>query len=98
MEEKEPVPVATDVLVDREIVGLVLVDQITPLAVMEAPPSAVILPPEVAEVVVMAVMAVVVSDGIETMEEVFLRQRTEAPDALPLLPISLPYLPTLLLP
>ena len=82
MEEKEPVPVPSDVLVVRAIVGLVLVDQTTPLAVMAAPPSAVILPPEVAEDVVTAVMEVVVSVGMETMEFVSFRQRTEAPSDL----------------
>ena len=97
-EEKEPVPVPSDVFVVKEIVGLVLVDQTIPLAIMEAPPSTVILPPEVAEMVVMEDISVVESEGIDKMENVSLRQRTEAPDALPLLPISLPYLPTLLLP
>ena len=52
VEEKEPMPVPFDVFVVKVIVGLVLVDQTTPLAVMEAPPSAVMLPPEVAVVVV----------------------------------------------
>ena len=82
MEEKEPVPVPSAVLVVKAMVGLVLVDQTTPLAVMEAPPSAVILPPDVAEVVVIAVMAVVVSVGVETMEFESLRQRTENPFCL----------------
>ena len=79
MEEKEPVPVPFDVFVDKVIVGLVLVDQTTPLAVMEAPPSAVIFPPDVAEVVVIPDMLDVVSVGTETMESVSLRQRTENP-------------------
>jgi hypothetical protein len=82
VDEKEPVPVPSDVLVDRAMVGLVLVDQTTPLAVMEAPPSAVILPPAVAEVVVIVVMELVVNDGMETMDNVSLRQRTEAPNDL----------------
>jgi hypothetical protein len=77
VEEKEPVPVPSEVLVDRAIVGLVFVDQTTPLAVIVAPPSAVILPPEVAEVVVIAVMAVVVRVGVETMEFVSLMHRRE---------------------
>ena len=51
---KEPVPVPSDVLVERAIVGFVLVDQTIPLVVMDAPPSEMILPPEVAEVVVQA--------------------------------------------
>jgi hypothetical protein len=77
VDEKELVPIPSEVLVDRAMVGLVLVDQTTPLAVMEAPPSAVIFPPEFAELVAIAVMAVVVSEGIETMEVVSLRQRME---------------------
>ena len=60
---KEPVPVPFDVLVVRAMVGLVLVDQTIPLAVMEAPPSAVILPPEVAKVLVIEAILVVVSVG-----------------------------------
>ena len=78
---KEPVPVPFDVLVDKAIVGLELVDQTIPLAVMEAPPSEVMLPHDVAEVVVMAVIAVVESVGTETMESVSLRQRTDKPEA-----------------
>ena len=81
-DEKEPVPVPFDVLVVRAMVGLELVDQTIPLPVMEAPPSDVILPPEVAEVVVIAFMAVVVSVGMVTMENVSFRQRTEAPTIL----------------
>jgi hypothetical protein len=54
-EVKEPVPVPSVVLVIRAMDGFVLVDQTTPLAVMVAPPSAVIFPPEVAEVVAIAV-------------------------------------------
>ena len=76
---KEPVPVSSEVLVVRAMVGLVLVDQTTPLAVMVAPPSEVILPPEVAEVVAIAVMAVVVSEGIDTIVGESFRQRTENP-------------------
>ena len=79
VEVKEPVPVPFDVFVEIAMVGLVLVDQTTPLADMEAPPSAVMLPPDVAEVVVITVMAVVVSVGMETMEFKSLRQRTENP-------------------
>ena len=62
-DEKEPVPVPSVVLVVKEIVGLVLVDQTTPLAVIDAPPSVVILPPEMAEVVVIEAIPVVVSVG-----------------------------------
>ena len=82
MAAKEPVPVPSEVLVVRAMVGLVLVDQTTPLAVMVAPPSEVILPPNMAEFEVIAVIVVVVNVGMETMEKVSLRQRTEAPNDL----------------
>jgi len=82
VEEKEPVPVPSDVLVDRAMVGFVVVDQTTPLAVIGAPPTDVILPPEVDEVVVIEVMAVVVSVGAETMENVSFKQRTGPPTDL----------------
>jgi hypothetical protein len=71
-DEKEPVPVPFDVLVVRAIVGLAVVDQTTPLAVIVAPPSDVILPPEVAEVVVKALKLDVVSIG--TAINLFARQ------------------------
>ena len=45
---KDPGPVPSDVFVVSEIVGLVVVAQTTPLAVMGLPPSAVIFPPLVA--------------------------------------------------
>ncbi len=77
---KELIPVPFDVLVVKVMVGLVLVDQTTPLAVIGAPPSAVILPPDVDDVAVIAVMAVVVSEGIETIEFVSFRQRTDNPN------------------
>ena len=86
-DEKEPVPVPFDVFVVKVIVGLLLVDQTTPLADMDVPPSDVIMPPDVAEVVVIAAMAVVVSVGTETIEKVSLRQRTDVPIALELLSI-----------
>ena len=76
---KEPFPVPSVVLVEKEMVGLVFVDQTTPLADIEDPPSALIFPPEVAEMVVIAFMAVVVSVGMVTMENVSFRQRTEKP-------------------
>jgi hypothetical protein len=72
VEEKEPVPVPSDVLVVKAIVGLVVVDQTTPLAVIVAPPSEVILPPDVAELVVKALMLDVVSVG--TANNLFARQ------------------------
>ena len=78
-ELKVPDPVPSDVLVVNVIVGLVLVDQTTPLEVTAAPPSELIFPPVVAEFVVMAVIEVVISVGRETMELVFLMQRTEFP-------------------
>ncbi len=62
-EEKDPVPIPFEVLVVSAIVGLVVVDQTMPLAVMEDPPSAVMLPPDVAEVVVIEAIPVVVSVG-----------------------------------
>ena len=82
MDEKEPVPVPSEVLVERAMVGFVVVDQTTPRVVIDEPPSDVILPPEVAEVVVMEVIALVVNDGIETMDDESFRHRTEAPDDL----------------
>ena len=47
------------------VVGLAVVLQHTPRAVTLAPPSAVILPPLVADVLVIAEMAVVVTVGAE---------------------------------
>jgi hypothetical protein len=76
-EVKLPVPEPSLVLVLKEIVGFVLVDHTTPLFVMDVPLSAVILPPDVAEVAVIAVKAMVVS--LETMEFVSFKQRTENP-------------------
>ena len=72
VDEKEPVPVPSDVLVVKEIVGLVIVAQTTPLAVIVAPPSSVILPPVVSELVVTALMLDVVSVG--TAFNLFARQ------------------------
>ena len=63
VEVNEPVPVPFDVFVVRAMVGLVLVDQTTPPAVMDVPPSDVILPPDVAEVLVIEAILVVVSVG-----------------------------------
>ena len=47
--EKASVPVPSDVLLSS-VVGFALVDQQTPLAVIAAPPSAVIVPPDTAVV------------------------------------------------
>ena len=88
-EVNEPVPVPSDVLVVKAMVGFVLVDQTTPLAVMEAPPSEVIFPPDVAEDVVMEVISVVESEGIDTIENVSFKQRIEAPTVLRLLLLKL---------
>ena len=59
----EPVPVPSDVLVGREIVGLMEVSQTTPLAVTLASPSEEMLPPLEAVVWVMEEMEVVVKVG-----------------------------------
>ena len=56
-----PVPVPLTVLVVKAIVGLIVVLQQIPLAVMVAPPSEVTFPPDVAVVAVMVDAAVVVS-------------------------------------
>ena len=55
----EPVPIPSVVFVESEIVGLVVVPQTTPLAVMELPPSAVMFPPLVAAEEVIEVAATV---------------------------------------
>ena len=52
---KEPIPVPLDVFVESEIVGLLVVPQTTPLAVMGLSPAAVIFPPLVAAEVVIDV-------------------------------------------
>ena len=60
-----PVPLPSFVLVVNEVVGLTVVLQHIPLAVIVAPLSLVIFPPLVAVVLVMADAAVVVNVGIE---------------------------------
>jgi hypothetical protein len=55
VELKLPVPVPSLVFVVKEIVGLVLVDHTTPLAVMGALPSDVMFPPDLAEMEVISV-------------------------------------------
>ena len=60
---KLPVPDPLLVFVVKEMVGFVLVDHTTPLVVMEAPPSEVILPPVMAEVVVMELANIVLTVG-----------------------------------
>ena len=54
-ERKAPVPDPSLVLVVNVIVGLVLVDHTTPLFVMDAPPSDVMFPPDLAEMEVISV-------------------------------------------
>ena len=60
---KLPVPVLSEVLL-FDVVGLAEVFQQTPLAVTEAPPSAVTFPPLEALLVVIEDMAVVVTVGV----------------------------------
>jgi hypothetical protein len=71
---KLPKPVPLEVLVVNAIVGLAVVLQHTPLAVIAVPPSMVMFPPNVAVVVVMPDAVVVVRIGV-----VSLTQRTESP-------------------
>ena len=59
-----PIPVPSVVLVGKAMVGLGVVLQQTPRAVTAAPPSALIVPPLPAVVLVMADMAVVVMVGM----------------------------------
>jgi hypothetical protein len=54
-ETKVPDPVPSDVLVVNVIVGLGLVDHTTPLFVIDAPPSDVMFPPDLAEMEVISV-------------------------------------------
>jgi hypothetical protein len=62
---KLPVPVPSEVF-ELLVVGLAVVDQQIPLAVMEPPPSVIIFPPEAAVVKVIEVIAVVVSVAAPT--------------------------------
>ena len=63
---KLPVPPPLLVFVLNDIVGVGLVDHITPRIVTGAPPSAVMLPPPVAVVVAITLMADVVKIGTVT--------------------------------
>jgi hypothetical protein len=72
-ELKLPVPDPLLVFVVKEIVGFVLVDHTTPLVVMEAPPSEVILPPVMAEVVVMELANIVLTVGRRTTSVLVLK-------------------------
>ena len=85
---KAPVPVPSDVLVDNEMVGLMLVSQTTPRAVMGVPPSFEIVPPLEALEDVMLVIAVVDSimslvGGLGSGSFVQLRARSKANSAAP---------------
>ena len=68
---KLPVPVPSTVLVVNAIVGFWLVLQTTPLAVIEAPPSEVILPPllAVVEVIDETVVVVMVANTTAAVEK-----------------------------
>ena len=66
VELKVPVPVPLLVFVVKDMVGLALVDHTTPLRVIAAPPSELILPPEVALVVVMELPDTVLNVGSTT--------------------------------
>ena len=80
---KTPVPVPSTVLVVNAVVGLVLVLQQIPLAVMVAPPpSDVMFPPDVAEAGVIFVGVMVESIGVVGIMIVSLTQRTENPTRL----------------
>ena len=59
-----PMPVPSFVFVDRATVGFAIVLQQTPRTVTGAPPSALIVPPLVAVVLVMAVTGVVIMVGM----------------------------------
>jgi len=71
-----PIPVPSVVLVDKAMVGFAVVLQQTPRTVTAAPPSALIVPPLVAVVDVIAVTAVVVMVG---MAEAATVVKTESP-------------------
>ena len=59
-----PIPVPSTVLVANAIVGLAVALQQIPLAVMVAPPSEVMFPPDVAVAIAMLLIEVVVAVGI----------------------------------
>jgi hypothetical protein len=79
---KVPVPVPSDVLVDRAIVGPVEVFQTTPRADTASPPSADTVPPLLAVVEVIAEIAVVaLTVGITSVVKVS-SEPYEVPTAL----------------
>ncbi len=65
-EEKDPIPVPSIVLVDKDTVGNELADHTTPLALTVAPPSEVIFPPEDEVLEVIELTAVVNKAGTIT--------------------------------
>ena len=71
-----PIPVPSVVLVDKAIVGFAVVLQQTPRTVTTAPPSLLMLPPQLAVVLVTAVNAVVIITGIVAVVVVV---KTESP-------------------
>ena len=79
---KLPAPVPFSVLVVNAIVGLTVVLQHIPLAVIIAPPSEVIFPPAVAVEIVRFDGVVVVRIDAVGITVVSLTQRTENPQLL----------------
>ena len=67
---KVPVPVPSVVFVLKDTVGPVLVDQTTPRAVIDAPPSDVMFPPLLAPVEVIAPIVVVVKVAVTAFTEI----------------------------
>ena len=65
-----PVPVPSTVLVANAIVGLIVVLQQIPLAVIVAPPSEVMFPPLVAVVVNIPLVAFVLNVGVAVINVV----------------------------
>jgi len=81
---KLPIPVPS-VVIKLLMVGLAVVDQQTPLAVMVPPPAEVIFPPETAVVIVIEVTAAVVRVGTTIVEVV---NETSFPYAVPALLVA----------
>ena len=80
-----PVPEPSIVFVVNAIVGLAVVLQHIPLAVIVAPPSEVMFPPDVAVLVVIFVGVLVEKIVVVGIIVVSRRQRTENPKSLELL-------------
>ena len=85
-EVKLPVPPPLLVFVLNDIVGTGLVDHITPRIVTGVPPSVVMLPPPLAVVVAIALMADVVKIGTATTAVVL--NDTSFPYAVPALLVA----------